>query len=92
VDLIRSCGYSLHDLSRVKVDLRRPRTPRFNMPFELGLTVINALVRVKRRPTVRQIMDVYGTLEDSSPGIMAKAGSGSPFGARVFVDLVVSAN
>jgi hypothetical protein len=37
--LIRSCRYSLHDLSRVELDTRRPATPRFNMPFELGLAV-----------------------------------------------------
>ena len=38
-DLIKSCRYSFHDLSRVEPDVRRPATPRFNMPFELGLTV-----------------------------------------------------
>lgn len=37
--LIRSCEYSMHDLSRVQLDRTRPRTPRFNMPFELGLAV-----------------------------------------------------
>jgi hypothetical protein len=37
--LVRSCRYSLHDLSRVELDLTRPVTPRFNMPFELGLAV-----------------------------------------------------
>jgi hypothetical protein len=37
--LIRSCAFSLHDLSRVELDRRPPRTPRFNMPFELGLAV-----------------------------------------------------
>ncbi|MEK6711202.1 MAG: hypothetical protein AABZ64_11560 [Nitrospinota bacterium] len=37
--LIRSCSYSLHDLSRVQVDRIPPPTPRFNMPFELGLVV-----------------------------------------------------
>ncbi len=37
--LIRSCAYSLHDLSRVELDRHVPRTPRFNMPFELGLVV-----------------------------------------------------
>ncbi len=37
--LIQSCRYSFHDLSRVQMDERRPPTPRFNMPFELGLTV-----------------------------------------------------
>lgn len=39
LDLIKSCRYSLHDLSRVELDRSAPRTPRFNMPFELGLAV-----------------------------------------------------
>ncbi len=34
-----SCQYSFHDLSRVQLDTRRPLTPRFNMPFELGLVL-----------------------------------------------------
>jgi hypothetical protein len=38
-DLIRTCRYSFHDLSRVELDVRRPVAPRFNMPFELGLAV-----------------------------------------------------
>jgi hypothetical protein len=37
--LIEECRYSIHDLSRVQLDQNRPRTPRFNMPFELGLVV-----------------------------------------------------
>jgi hypothetical protein len=37
--LIEACRYSFHDLSLVKLDRRRPMTPRFNMPFELGLVV-----------------------------------------------------
>jgi hypothetical protein len=37
--LMQSCQYSVHDLSRVKLDRKRPRTPRFNMPFELGMSV-----------------------------------------------------
>src|SRR5579864_6814550 len=37
---IRGCRYSIHDLSRVEVDRDPPfATPRFNMPFELGLAV-----------------------------------------------------
>lgn len=40
VELILACRYSFHDLSRVELDLRRPRTPRMNMPFERGLTVM----------------------------------------------------
>ena len=39
VSLIASSEYSIHDLSRVQLDRVSPRTPRFNMPFELGLTV-----------------------------------------------------
>jgi hypothetical protein len=37
--LITACKYSIHDLSRVEVDGHPPRTPRFNMPLELGLAV-----------------------------------------------------
>jgi len=40
--LERSCEYSVHDLSRVQLDRARPRVPRFNMPFELGLCVADA--------------------------------------------------
>jgi hypothetical protein len=39
LSLIRQSRYSIHDLSRVQLDRTAPRTPRFNMPFELGLTV-----------------------------------------------------
>jgi hypothetical protein len=39
LELIRSCKYAIHDLSRVELDRRPPLTPRFNMPFELGLSV-----------------------------------------------------
>ena len=38
-DLIQSCRYSLHDLSRVEMDRTYPPTPRFNMPMELGMAV-----------------------------------------------------
>ncbi len=37
--LIQQSQYSIHDLSRVKLDRKPPATPRFNMPFELGITV-----------------------------------------------------
>ena len=40
--LIGECEYSIHDLSRVELDRKKPRTPRFNMPFELGLCVAEA--------------------------------------------------
>ena len=39
ISLIKSCQYSIHDLSRVELDPTPPPTPRFNMPFELGLAV-----------------------------------------------------
>lgn len=39
LQLIRSCGYSFHDISRVQLERRRSATPRFNMPFELGIAV-----------------------------------------------------
>ncbi len=38
-ELIAACRYSFHDLSRVERDPAPPPTPRFNMPFELGLAV-----------------------------------------------------
>ena len=36
---IQGCRYSIHDLSSVGLDPNPPTTPRFNMPFELGLAV-----------------------------------------------------
>jgi hypothetical protein len=39
IGLIDECAYSIHDLSRVQLDRKAPSTPRFNMPFELGLAV-----------------------------------------------------
>ena len=48
LDLIGSCHYSIHDLSRVELDKRPPSTPRFNMPFELGIAV--ALAHTRRSP------------------------------------------
>src|SRR3989442_12538480 len=48
VGLLRRCRYSFHDLSRVELDSTPPQTPRFNMPFELGLAV--ALKQTSRPP------------------------------------------
>jgi hypothetical protein len=39
IQLLRLCRYSFHDLSRVTLDRVPPVTPRFNMPFELGLAI-----------------------------------------------------
>ena len=137
--LIQTCCYSLHDLSRVEIEAHRPPTPRFNMPFELGLTVAldtlhpgahtwfvfesrarrihkslsdlggtdvyvhngqpsgvfrelcNALVRSRRQPSVQQMDAIYLELKSSLPVIMSRAGAKSAFQARVFADLVFTA-
>lgn len=39
LNLIQTCRYSIHDLSRVEVSPAPPATPRFNMPLELGLAI-----------------------------------------------------
>jgi hypothetical protein len=71
LDLIRESQYSIHDLSRVQLDRVSPPTPRFNMPFELGLTI--ALERTshpthawilcesKRRRLSKSLSDLDGT-------------------------------
>ena len=46
--LMQSCEYSMHDMSRVQLDRVKPRTPRFNMPFELGLAVAWEMTGSKR--------------------------------------------
>ena len=38
-ELIQSCRYSIHDLSRVEVSPGPTAAPRFNMPLELGMTI-----------------------------------------------------
>jgi len=50
-DLIKSCRYSFHDLSRVELDVRGLASPRFNLPFELGL----AVACDKQRRPARQV-------------------------------------
>ncbi len=55
--LIDACRYSIHDMSRVELDRRAPRTPRFNMPFELGLAVAH---RKNAEPILLQ--HLFGTL------------------------------
>jgi hypothetical protein len=83
-DLIRTCRYSIHDLSRVELDVHPPQTPRFNMPFELGLTVGWAKVNPARhtwfvcestdRRAQKSISDLNGTdfnIHDGTPqGVM----------------------
>lgn len=70
-DLIRRCNVSVHDLSRIQLDQKSPRAPRFNMPFELGLAVAWAILNpqrhawigcdsVEHRP-LKSISDLNGT-------------------------------
>jgi hypothetical protein len=137
--LIQACPYSLHDLSRVELDTTRPETPRFNMPFELGLAVAwqklnsedhlwfvfeakqrriqksmsdldgsdvhihggrpnvlfselaNAFIRSQQRTDVQHMRHVFLDLKKALPGLLRKAGTKSPFKARVFDDLRVLA-
>ena len=70
-NLIQSCQFSVHDLSRIELDRRPPRSARFNMPFELGLAVAWASLSprqhvwvgcdaVQHRP-LKSISDLNGT-------------------------------
>jgi hypothetical protein len=69
--LIESCPYSIHDLSRVQLDRNPPcTTPRFNMPFELGLAVSWArshprhkwfVFESKNRRLAKSMSDLDGT-------------------------------
>jgi hypothetical protein len=56
--LMRGCQFSVHDLSRVELDRRRPSTPRFNMPFELGLAV--AWERISNAGHIWFVMESLG--------------------------------
>jgi hypothetical protein len=139
LSLIRACAYSLHDLSRVQLDRHPPKTPRFNMPFELGLAVswqklrsaehtwfvfesmqrraekslsdisgtdvyihngnvhgvftqlCNAFVRLKSQPSANDMERTYLGLKDLLPKLQEQSGAHSPFEARIFRDLVVTA-
>jgi hypothetical protein len=44
-NLVANSDYSFHDLSHMALDRVAPRTPRFNMPFELGLAVATARLK-----------------------------------------------
>ena len=138
LSLLRTCRYSLHDLSRIELDSARPPTPRFNMPFELGLAVAwqklarrhtwfvfesrahraekslsdlsgtdvyvhagtargvfrelcNAFVRIRRQPTVGQILAVYRGLLRIVPRLRRETGASSLFEARLFKELLAAA-
>ncbi len=75
-ELIKSCPYSFHDLSRVQLDRKPPPTPRFNMPFELGLAVAWQHMKASRTQTWfvfesvrRRLNKSLSDLEGSDPYI-----------------------
>jgi hypothetical protein len=73
--LIQSCRYSIHDLSRVQLDRTPPCTPRFNMPFELGLAVTWAKLNPRQHSwfvfetKVRRAQKSLSDLDGSDPNI-----------------------
>src|SRR5438270_5006301 len=56
-DLLRSCRFSIHDLSKVQLDRKKPCAPRFNMPFELGLAVAWGKMKGAHTSFVMESMD-----------------------------------
>jgi hypothetical protein len=89
LELIAACHYSFHDLSRIELNQRRPATPRFNMPFELGLTVAwdrahpNRhtwfVLESKSRRVLKSLSDLAGTdvyIHDGKPhGVFRELGN-----------------
>jgi len=83
-DLMRASRYSIHDLSRVELDRTPPRTPRFNMPLELGMAVAWAKIapashtyitfEAVHRRAQKSLSDMAGSdfnIHDNSPeGVM----------------------
>lgn len=74
-DLIQECRYSIHDLSRIELDRVRPPTPRFNMPFELGLAVCWSKLHTSRHTWFvfesehRRLQKSLSDLDGSDPNI-----------------------
>lgn len=69
--LLLRCRYSVHDICRVQLDNGQPKTPRFNMPFELGLAVAIAkhggaahdwyVFEEKKFRALKSLSDINGT-------------------------------
>ena len=75
LELIQGCRYSLHDLSRVELDAVNPPTPRFNMHFELGLSVCWAQLYPKRHTSFvcetvnRRLQKSLSDLDGTDPNV-----------------------
>ena len=95
-ELIERCAFSVHDLSRVELSLHRPRVPRFNMPFELGLAVALSLSKGNHRWYLLEARDyrLQASLSDMN-GFAPQIHHGMPTGiltalTNAFVNRVVS--
>jgi hypothetical protein len=104
--LICHCRYSIHDLSRVELDLSVPPTPRFNMPFELGMAVAWAKLHPTRhtffvfeamnRRAQKSVSDMNGAdfnIHDGTPeGVMRELSNAfvRKLNPPSFIDLMAS--
>jgi hypothetical protein len=77
LQLLRACDSSIHDLSRVEIPRKKPRWPRFNMPFEAGVAIGVALspsrkpwhiLERKRYRLLRTLSDLNGYESHSHEG------------------------
>lgn len=89
LELIKSCRYSIHDLSRVELERAAPRVPRFNMPFELGLAVTWSkmyparhtwfVCEAQNRRLLKSLSDLNGTdpniHDGTAEGVMRELGN-----------------
>jgi hypothetical protein len=79
-NLVAESDYSFHDLSYMSLDKIKPCTPRFNMPFELGLAVATARLKnpkhqwfvfdTQRHRVIKALSDLGGVtvrVHDKSP-------------------------
>lgn len=80
--LIQSCRYSIHDLSRVEVNVVATAVPRFNMPLELGMTITWANLHPSRHDWFVWESDPYRIQRSASDlnGTDAYIHNGTPEG------------
>jgi len=64
--LIQSCAYSVHDLSRVELGVAPSATPRFNMPLELGMTITWQILNPSRHTWFVLESEPYRLLRSAS--------------------------
>jgi len=66
MQLIQSCSYSIHDLSRVELSVSPSATPRFNMPLELGMTITWQILNPEKHTWFVCESDLYRLLRSAS--------------------------